>query len=93
MELFSTNIKSFFSINYYLAIFFSGGFIVVKENVTSSGEVERDDEDSSVTRPPEVLREIFSLAGLDIIKEFKQNKFPKELYDVHMFALQPKPAT
>ena len=33
-----------------------GGFIVVKENVTSSGEVERDDEDSSVTRPPEVLR-------------------------------------
>ena len=53
----------------------------MKENVTSSGEVERDDEDSSVTRPPEVLREIFSLAGLDIIKEFKQNKFPKELYD------------
>ena len=35
---------------------FAGGFIVVKENVTSSGEVERDDEDSSVTRPPEVLR-------------------------------------
>ena len=32
------------------------GLIVVKENVTSSGEVERDDEDSSVTRPPEVLR-------------------------------------
>ena len=92
MELISTNIKSFFSIN-YLAILISGGFIVVKENVTSSGEVERDDEDSSVTRPPEVLREIFSLAGLDIIKEFKQNKFPKELYDVHMFALQPKPAT
>ena len=36
------------------------------------------------------FREIFGLAGLDIIKEFKQNKFPKELYDVHMFALQPK---
>jgi len=70
-----------------------GGFIVVKENVTSSGEVERDDEDSSVTRPPEVLREIFGLAGLTIIKEFKQNKFPKELYDVHMFALQPKPSS
>ena len=36
------------------------------------------------------FREIFGLAGLAIIKEFKQNKFPKELYDVHMFALQPK---
>ncbi len=26
------------------------GVIVVKENVTSSGKVEKDDEDSSVTR-------------------------------------------
>ena len=39
------------------------------------------------------LREIFGLAGLVIIKEFKQNKFPKEIYDVHMFALQPKPSS
>ena len=61
----------------------------MKENVTSSGKVEADDEDSSVTRPPELLREIFTRAGLNIVKEFKQNKFPKELYAVHMFALQP----
>jgi len=66
-----------------------GGYIVVKENVTSSGEIERDEEDSSVTRPPELLREIFVKANLRIVKEFKQNKFPKELYAVHMFALQP----
>ena len=65
-----------------------GGFIVVKENVTSSGEVEADDDDSSVTRPPELLRDIFSRADLEIYKEFKQNKFPKELYAVHMFALR-----
>jgi len=65
-----------------------GGFLVVKENVTSSGEVEKDEEDSSVTRPPQLLREIFSKADLKIVKEFKQNRFPKELYDVHMFALR-----
>ena len=47
---------------------------------------------SSVTRPPQLLRDIFRRAGLSIVKEFKQNKFPKELYDVHMFALQPAPA-
>ena len=62
----------------------------MKENVTSSGEIETDEEDSSVTRPPEVLRDIFNKANLKIVKEFKQNKFPKELYGVHMFALQPK---
>lgn len=70
----------------------AGGYIVVKENVTSSGQVEEDEEDSSVTRPPETLREIFQQADLRIVKEFKQNKFPKELYAVHMFALRPKAA-
>jgi len=66
------------------------GLIVVKENVTSSGEVETDEDDSSVTRPPENLRRIFVHANLELYKELKQNKFPKELYDVHMFALRPK---
>ena len=63
---------------------------MVKENVTSSGEVESDDEDSSVTRPPELLRRIFVHANLELYKELKQNKFPKELYEVHMFALRKK---
>jgi len=69
------------------------GLIVVKENVTSSGEVEKDEEDSSVTRPPAVLKQIFAAANLEIVKEFKQNKFPKELYEVHMYALKPNPTT
>ena len=29
-------------------------------------------------------------ANLEIYKEFKQNKFPAELFDVHMFALRPR---
>ena len=52
--------------------------------------MEEDQEDSSVTRPPELLRTIFARANLEIFKEFKQNKFPKELFDVHMFALRGK---
>ena len=53
-------------------------------------QVEKDEEDSSVTRPPELLRTIFGRANLSIFKEFKQNKFPKDLFDVHMFALRSK---
>ncbi len=66
------------------------GMIVVKENVSSSGKVETDEEDSSVTRPPTLLKSIFLKANLEIYKEFKQNKFPKDLFAVHMFALKPK---
>ena len=82
-----------------------------------------DEEDSSVTRPPELFRAIFARvrdylctlyssgqqpadsfplvpptpcslhlpqANMEIYKEFKQNKFPAELFDVHMFALRPR---
>ncbi len=66
------------------------GVLVVKENVTSSGEVEADDEDSSVTRPEALLRTIFDRADLEIVREAKQQKFPKELYPVMMYALRPK---
>jgi protein N-terminal methyltransferase len=65
------------------------GVIMVKENVTSSGEVEKDEEDSSVTRPPQLWKKLIKRANLTIVKEFKQNKFPKDIYEVHMFALRP----
>ncbi len=65
------------------------GVIVVKENVTSSGEIERDEEDSSVTRPEPLLREIFERSGLRLMRQREQQKFPNELYPVHMFALRP----
>ena len=65
------------------------GLILVKENVTSTERVEEDKVDSSVTRPPSLLKQILKQANLEIFKELKQNKFPKELYEVHMFALKP----
>ena len=65
------------------------GVIVVKENMTSSGEVELDDTDSSVTRPENHLKEIFERSELTVFREMQQLKFPKEIYPVKMFALRP----
>ena len=66
------------------------GFVIVKENITSSGETEMDDEDSSVTRPLSLLKEIFKKAGMEVVQEFDQKKMPQGLYPVKMFALQQK---
>ena len=61
---------------------------MVKENLTSGDEVEIDEEDSSVTRPEELVKKLFHRAGLKIISELKQQKMPKGLYPVKMFVLQ-----
>ena len=69
------------------------GVIIVKENITSSGEVEMDDIDSSVTRPDARFHYVFQTANLEIIRELPQKKFPQELYNVKMYALKPKQET
>lgn len=66
------------------------GVIIVKENVTSSGTVELDELDSSVTRPEQLLLEIIERAELKILKNTKQPNFPKGLYEVKMLCLKPK---
>ena len=63
--------------------------LIVKENVTSSDELEIDREDSSVTRPIESLREIFANTGFKCIKEMQQLDMPQGLYPVYIFALLP----
>jgi len=65
------------------------GVLVVKENITTSNNMEIDKEDSSVTRPMKTLRSLFEKADLICIKEQQQMKFPRGLYPVHMFALRP----
>ena len=52
--------------------------------------MEIDEEDSSVTRPEELVKKLFHCAGLKIITELKQQKMPKGLYPVKMFVLQSK---
>ena len=64
------------------------GLIFVKENIASSKTTEFDEEDSSFTRTYGDLVNLFSQAGLTIVKEEKQKNFPKEIFCVKMFALR-----
>nr|CAG4650522.1 EOG090X0EJQ [Sida crystallina] len=65
------------------------GLVVIKENVTSSGEVEMDSTDSSVTRPYVLLCDVIKRSGLRIVKDQIQQRFPKDLYEVRMLAMRP----
>jgi len=64
------------------------GIIFVKENMGSSTMSDFDQRDSAWTRPRNVWLELIDKAGLTVVKEEKQKSFPKDLYDVHMFALR-----
>lgn len=61
---------------------------MLKENITS-GVVETDEIDSSVTRPLKLFRRLIKKANLTCVKEVEQTNFPKGLYSVRMFALHP----
>ncbi|KAM7304429.1 N-terminal Xaa-Pro-Lys N-methyltransferase 1 [Ixodes scapularis] len=63
------------------------GILVVKDNLTRD-EVDVDNRDGSVTRPRSLFEQLFEKAGMHIVAERKQYKFPKGLYEVRMFALQ-----
>ena len=64
------------------------GLIFVKENMCSGQEPDFDEQDSSWTRPRTLLLQLFKEAGLHVLREQKQKSFPKELYEVRMFALK-----
>lgn len=68
----------------------SNGILVVKENITSSNNLEMDKEDSSITRSMKTLQSLFDKADLICVKEQQQTKFPSGLYPVYMFALRPR---
>ncbi|KAG0165839.1 hypothetical protein DFQ28_008227 [Apophysomyces sp. BC1034] len=62
------------------------GMIGVKEN-NSSKDYVVDEEDSSVTRPNEALKNIFERAGLKLVKEQAQQGLPAGLFTVRMYML------
>ncbi|KAJ2498109.1 hypothetical protein GGH96_004590 [Coemansia sp. RSA 1972] len=66
-----------------------GGLICVKENVAGTSYVV-DSEDSSVTRSASVFETLFQKSGLAIIDQQTQTDFPDGLFEVKMWALQPK---
>ena len=63
------------------------GLILIKENMGSSPVPEFDEKDCAWTRPRSSWLDLIHRAGLTVVKEEKQKSFPRDLYDVHMFAL------
>ena len=64
----------------------SDGIIVIKENTCP--ELEYDKLDSSYSRTRQNYIDAVNKAGLTILKETKQRAFPKDLFEVRMFAVQ-----
>lgn len=67
------------------------GFIGVKENILSNGQKNYDYSDHSMVRSDDEFKEIFKMAGLQIIAIAKQRNFPSTLYTVRMYLLQSEP--
>lgn len=65
------------------------GVILIKENVADWEEIEYHEDDFSVTRPYALMQQIFEAANLRVIYTDIQNDFPDDIYEVHMFALEP----
>ncbi|KAH0537188.1 hypothetical protein FGG08_006013 [Glutinoglossum americanum] len=68
-----------------------GGWVVVKENLSTDagGDDIFDQVDNSVTRADKKFRGIFAEAGLRVARTELQKGFPKGLYPVRIYALQP----
>ena len=64
------------------------GVIIIKENVAPSETRDFDADDSSYTRPKELLVILILKSGLTIVTQQKQKGFPKGLYEVYMFAMK-----
>eukprot|EP01023_Acetabularia_acetabulum_P015381 TRINITY_DN1744_c0_g1_i4.p1 TRINITY_DN1744_c0_g1~~TRINITY_DN1744_c0_g1_i4.p1 ORF type:complete len:272 (-),score=38.06 TRINITY_DN1744_c0_g1_i4:1660-2475(-) len=67
---------------------YSGGVIVVKENICSDGFMT-DESDSSLTRSGDYMRDLFQKGGMKVIADVKQKNFPQELFQVRMYVLRP----
>ncbi|CAD7703852.1 unnamed protein product [Ostreobium quekettii] len=60
----------------------------VKENICSTGFVV-DREDTSICRSHSYLLQLFARAGLAVVHTAEQSRWPKQVYSVRMYALQP----
>eukprot|EP00871_Galdieria_phlegrea_P003778 jgi/Galph1/4400/GphlegSOOS_G3086.1 len=65
------------------------GAICIKDNCSKEHFVV-DTNDASITRTDEHYRILFNRAGLEVIRQQLQMRFPKELFSVYMYALKPK---
>ena len=56
---------------------------MVKDNISACEDVF-DEQDSSVTRCEDTLLTVFRRAGLRVVKEEVQGKFPSYMFEVKM---------
>lgn len=63
-----------------------GGVIVVKENASEKGFFV-DKLDCSVIRSNMLWKKLFTEAGLRVVKEEQQMDWPKDMFDIRMYAL------
>lgn len=63
------------------------GIVVVKENICREGFIV-DKSDSSLTRSDAYMLDLFARCGVQVIENVKQKNFPRDLFDVRMYALK-----
>lgn len=66
------------------------GFLILKDNHTSSEENDLDTQDGSVTRSYMQIIKLINQSDFQLIDERRQYRFPKNIYPVKMFCLKPK---
>lgn len=62
------------------------GIIVLKENI--SQEPVLDEDDNSWTRTKQGYVDLIHRAGMHVVKDERQRKFPADLFEVRMFAFK-----
>lgn len=69
-----------------------GGWVIAKENMSTdtSGEDIYDERDSSVTRTDGKFRALFDRADFRIVATELQKGYPRSLFPLRTYALQPK---
>ncbi|KAM0218183.1 hypothetical protein ACHAQD_007120 [Fusarium lateritium] len=70
------------------------GVVVLKENLSTWGQDDFDELDSSVTREDEKFQQLFKKAGMRLVKSDIQRGFPEvkdlQLLPMKMYALRPE---
>ena len=64
-----------------------GGVIMVKENVLLEG-FKLDRDDNNIIRSVEMFRQVFKLAGLEVIEELRQENWPEYLVPMYLWVLK-----
>lgn len=68
----------------------AGGIIVIKENLCpGDSRAMLDEEDASIARSDEYLRELFTKANMKLLLSMAQKGFPSALLKVKMYVLRP----